>query len=466
MQVIKSSRWCFLSSALALAVLNGAASAATWHVDQTNGDDGNDGETWGEAFETLQAGIAAATTAGDVILVAEGTYVPEDRTEGGDALSVTFLVNAGVTIRGGYPAGGGDQNPYANTTTLSGDLGGGSRAYHVLTAIDPDDDDTLVDGFVITMGEADGSDTNHHDLGGGLRMLAGTPGDNFITVQRCRFIGNDAEFGGAVGLRRNHAGADMFPVFVDCEFIDNESSDDGGAIHNFSADVVVSNSLFAGNISGNRGGGMFIENTCPSFPQCQGYPKSSATVYNSTFADNDADNRGGGLLVQNRSNLTITNAIFWDNTATNGSTEAQQIDMGMTDVTLDVDYTCVEGLSGISGTGNISSDPDFVGSGDYNLTEGSPAINTADPAILIDTPGYLQADSEDWDGDGYTGEPVPDVDVNKRVIGARIDMGAFSKPSKPVNRDSHLFSASRGCLVVLRFLARPASWQSPQPSAQ
>lgn len=88
MQVIKSSRWC-LSGALALSVLAGAANAATWHVDQANGDDGNVGDEWAEAFETLQQALDNAV-ADDIVLVAEGIYVPDERTEGGDALSVTF----------------------------------------------------------------------------------------------------------------------------------------------------------------------------------------------------------------------------------------------------------------------------------------------------------------------------------------------------------------------------------------
>jgi hypothetical protein len=61
-----------------------------------------------------------------------------------------------------------------------------------------------------------------------------------------------------------------------------------------------------------------------------------------------------------------------------------------------VTYSDVDG--GYSGTGNINSDPLFVGSGDYHLQSGSPCIDTGTssgaPAADID------GDSRGYDGDG------------------------------------------------------------------
>jgi len=81
-----------------------------------------------------------------------------------------------------------------------------------------------------------------------------------------------------------------------------------------------------------------------------------------------------------------------------------------------ISYNNIFGCQGcLLGLGNISADPLFVDldNGDYHLLEDSPCINTGDP--------------------NYIAEPnETDLDGNPRIIGGRIDMGAYEFNHIPV----------------------------------
>jgi len=88
-----------------------AGGAATFHVDPVGGDDGADGLGWTTAFRTLERALAAAEVSPgrDEILLAEGSYPGEWRLQ------------SSVVIKGGFPIGGGIQDPDAHRSTLEGD---------------------------------------------------------------------------------------------------------------------------------------------------------------------------------------------------------------------------------------------------------------------------------------------------------------------------------------------------------
>jgi hypothetical protein len=187
----------------------------------------------------------------------------------------------------------------------------------------------------------------------------------------------------------------------------------GGGILNLNGSLTAINTLLSGNSAPN-GGGLHLYGQ-------NGYPGGAATLTNVTLAGNNAASAGGGILLE-AGTLTVTNSIVWGNraavavdsiTATNGAPT--------------VNHSLVEG--GSTGTGNRSSDPQFVSQidadsaptsgGDYHLESSSPAINQGDAAAL-------PADQLDLDGDGDTSEPLPfDRDGNARVADGNVDMGAF-----------------------------------------
>jgi hypothetical protein len=148
-----------------------SVSADTYFVDDSVSTSG-DGSSWAEAFKTLQEGFAAAVT-GDEIRVGQGTYKP------GSTRTDSFVLERVDLLGGwaGFGAGNPDaRDPFTYLTILSGEIGSAGysdNVYHVVTASDSDmvPQDTLVDGFIITLGNGNG--TLADGGGGGIKITDG-----------------------------------------------------------------------------------------------------------------------------------------------------------------------------------------------------------------------------------------------------------------------------------------------------
>src|SRR5437762_1321380 len=106
-----------------------------WYVDASSPAHVPDGNAWSTAYRDLQQALSASTS-GDEIHVADGTYKPTATTD----RTLSFLPKSGVSLLGGY-AGFGAGNPDARdwsayVTTLSGDIGvtgtNTDNSYHVV----------------------------------------------------------------------------------------------------------------------------------------------------------------------------------------------------------------------------------------------------------------------------------------------------------------------------------------------
>ena len=112
--------------------------------------------SWDTACD-LQVALSRSLS-GDKIWVASGTYFP---TSSSDRYS-SFQLKSGVAIYGGFPPAGGDwasRDPKIYSTVLSGDLGlpddNSDNSYHVVYA-NQVDQNSILDGFTITAGHANG----------------------------------------------------------------------------------------------------------------------------------------------------------------------------------------------------------------------------------------------------------------------------------------------------------------------
>jgi hypothetical protein len=76
---------------VALLLTVGYASAERYYVNDAVPSSGN-GSTWGVAFKTIPEAVSAATTAGDEIWIAGGTY----------NINATLNVINGIKIVGGF----------------------------------------------------------------------------------------------------------------------------------------------------------------------------------------------------------------------------------------------------------------------------------------------------------------------------------------------------------------------------
>ena len=155
---------------------------------------------------------------------------------------------------------------------------------------------------------------------------------------------------------------------------------------------------------------------------------------NCTISQNRTDNGGtitdasGAGIFGSIVSATVINTIIWGNTA-NGLPDT--ISSG----SVSVSYSDIEG--GWTGTGNISSDPQFVMPG-YWSNNGT--ANIGDDYWV---PGdfHLKAASPCIDSGTSSGAPSIDIEGTSRPQGAGYDMGAYEyivKQHQPHNHSSNL----------------------------
>ncbi|HEV8113613.1 MAG TPA: right-handed parallel beta-helix repeat-containing protein [Planctomycetota bacterium] len=420
-------------AALGVVLAASPVFAGTLYVDASLASGGNNGSTWADAFQGsggLQAALAAST-AGDQIWVADGTYEP---TAGSDRTQ-SFVTKTGVEVYGGFAGGEvtlGQRDPAVNIATLTGDLAGddgggnlGENSYHVVRG-NGANATALFDGFVVTGGNANGSAATDDDRGGGLLLVsASNP-----TFTRCRVIGNRCTFGGGAGYIRQSS-----PKFYECSFLTNVGGSFGGAFDMFDGVAAqFHRCVFAGNTA-QRAGGVEI------------FSGSTTKLYDCLFHGNTSTGSGGGgaiyvasssapairgcTVVGNVSNVnaaagllasggatTIANSIFYLNTGPGGAQGTLNQISGNTTVS----YSCVQG--GIGGTGNISADPLLVnpGGGDYHTSASSPCADAGNNAAVPAT------STLDLDLTPRFEDAAATADTGSGTIPI-VDMGAYELPN-------------------------------------
>jgi Concanavalin A-like lectin/glucanases superfamily len=377
----------------------------------TNGN----GSSWASAYDDLQDALTVAKYcfAVNQIWVAAGTYYPTSGTD----RTISFQLIDRVSLYGGF-AGTETQlsqrNWVNNPTILSGDidkdnLTDAQNSYHVFynfnTQSDPITSATILSGFTITRGAADGQSNSSHDVGGGMMNVYSSP-----TIRNCIFI-------------------------------DNGAATNGGGIYNLRGNSVVSNCHFDNNACHGSGGGLYNEIFFGSFTNCTfmensaflgagAYNRLSQTVYtNCSFSGNSAGNGGGGMYDDNPNATYLINCILWGNNSTGSVIPSllkqyksntangiaflycypnNSIIQDITTTTLLPCYNCPNG-------GNINPlfqhQPTGLSTlpGDLRLKYASPAINAGTASnnnAVIPTTDYL--------GNPRTG--VPDIGAYEVVI--------------------------------------------------
>ncbi len=356
--------------ALTALLLGGALSAqATIRYVKPTASGSGDGSSWANASANLQAMINASS-AGDQVWVAAGTYKPTTTTN----RSISFSLKNGVAVYGGFNGTEtllSQRNWVTNVTILSGDIGtpgdNSDNSYHVVynSGINST---AVLDGFTITKGRT-GISIFPDNAGGGMLNSYSSP-----TLINCSFSENTAGFGG--GMYNDHSS----PTLTNCSFSGNTTYNGGGGIYNYSSSPTLTNCSFSGNTATFGGGG--ITNISLSSP----------TLMNCSFSGNTTS----GIQNIYSSSPTLTNCILWGN-----GTEIFNVTGSSPTVT----YSIVQG--GYPGTGNLNADPLFVNPPtDLHLQPSSPAINAGTSA----------------------GAPAFDFEGDSRPQGTKFDMGVDEVP--------------------------------------
>jgi len=286
---------------------------------------------WAHAC-TLRTALSRAVI-GQEIWVQAGVHYPGiNRTD-------TFTLKNGVAVYGGFAGSetSHDQRDWqTNQTILSGDIDAndtntdgnfiaetwndiqGSNAYHVVTGSGTNNT-AVLDGFVITAGQANGS--NPHQRGGGMYNDNGSP-----MLTHLIFSGNLAQDGG--GMHNHHSS----PTLTDVTFSGNFSSNgNGGGMHNNdNSSPTLTNVTFRGNEApSHQGGGMLNDYSSPTLTDVtfsvnsarygsgMANYHSNPTLTDVIFSGNSAGRQGGGMF-NIYSSPTLTDVIFSGNLAQNG----------------------------------------------------------------------------------------------------------------------------------------------------
>ncbi|QGW26750.1 choice-of-anchor Q domain-containing protein [Phnomibacter ginsenosidimutans] len=381
---------------------------------KTDGSNANVGNSWVNAYQTIQHAINAAV-ATDEIWVAAGTYKPTttaDRT-------ISFVLKNGVAMYGGFTGTEtqlNQRNHLLNETILSGEIGAANNnsdnTLRVVVATDAGNG-TVLDGFTITGGNANADPSAS---GGGLYIFRST-----LTVARCKITANNAADGGGVA---NVGGA---PVFFDCRFTGNTSTFNGGGMRNDDSKPTLDNCIVSGNLSAS-GGGMsnfsLINNTNPIIRNTVflgnhgsgtggaiSNLSTSPVIVNCSFSGNSAPNTGGGVfnnvsVSEAFSAPVLTNCIIW------GNSSIFSLTGNLTTIT----YSIVQG--GFQGTGNLNLNPLFLSQPPIGLgSTGDLRVQTCSRAV---NGGLNSANPTQIDPVG-----------NPRIVLGTIDMGAYEVQSQP-----------------------------------
>lgn len=256
------------------------------------GASGN-GTSWSDASGDLASALNQAA-AGTEVWVAYGTYKPTSGTD----RSASFQVKAGVKLLGnfnGTETSADQRSTSTPASVLSGEIGQSGtvdNAYNVVL-MENVGDNTAIDGFVITGGNANGQATDNTRIscGGGMYIDA-INGLSKPTIVNCHFVKNLGRDGAAV--YNNGRKGECSPIFVNCTFKGNEAGLDGGAMFNDGrlkgkSNPTLTNCTFERNM-GTYGGAICNateDGTC------------NLTLDNCQFNENAAYLRGGAVFSLN-----------------------------------------------------------------------------------------------------------------------------------------------------------------------
>lgn len=408
-----------------------ATAQTTYYVSAANGNDAANGTAASTPFKTLQKAIAAMTAntaAPEInILVEGGVYKPTDGLANAGDRAVSFnlfrlfgtygndealATGKKLRVEGGYNFTTGQRDFIHNPTYLDGDIGeagnNADNSYHVAIVASAlaTQDSTIVDGFQIRNGYADGGNGGYVSIhpnlalstyyGGGIVLSV-----NFnakIAVQNCVLSNNGTTGGGGAIYNSSTA----LSTFRNCVVANNRSFNVGGGLLNEGqgSSVVLINSLFTGNQA--PFGAAAYENSA-----------NGLNLINCTVAGNTSGNNPAVLYLASGS-MSVSNAIIWGNT---GSFDVNSGALG-------VSHSDVQ--TAVSGDGNISANPQFANSANAAGTDG--LWMTADDGFQI--AGCSPA-KDTGSNDLLPAGIAVDLKFSPRIENAIVDMGAYEAKTPP-----------------------------------
>ena len=287
--------------AVVLIPLFGSAEAADRYVDGNTGSDaGNSCISSADPCATIGRAMSVAS-AGDTLRVGDATYteiliVDKALSIRGESRDGTILQAAADRLQAAdrvISVSDDTGLEISDLTIRHGNTGLNGGGLEIVGG------DLLIEGVLFTNNDADGQ-------GAGLAS-----GNNIIVMNDVVFRDNGnsaASEGGGAFLGDNFAGTD---VTLDHVFFENNAAGAGGGLSLFNVQAVLRGIAFAGNTSGDDGGGLFYEGSNSVV--------SSLELRDVIFIGNSAAGSGGGMYaVTNDTPYSMVNVLFSGNLANLG----------------------------------------------------------------------------------------------------------------------------------------------------
>ena len=288
----------------------------------------NGGNNWTNPANLSRALLEAKTNSNiQEIWVSGGIYYPQLDTLGNTATTMAmFPVRSGLKLYGGLnPATATIATVHSANYTInpadSSLLDGQQVSYHVLL-FDNADSTTLLHGFNILNGNANGVNSDDRN-GGGMVVKMGAP-----RISACFFANNSAA---AHGCGIYSYGS--FAHFDQCVFRSNSSGQYGGAIHCLGNSPEFNHCMFTNNHADVSGGAistlspihtgiynsMFLHNSCGETGGAVNDEYGNTSIINCSFAYNTVTSGIGigGAVFSCALTLDVVNCTFLKNTAVN-----------------------------------------------------------------------------------------------------------------------------------------------------
>jgi hypothetical protein len=391
--------FCFITSASAQTIRYVKAGAI------------GSGSDWGNASGDLQAMINASTS-GDQVWVAAGTYKPKYRADNMSGANPNdrdnaFVLKADVKVYGGFAGNESKLNQRDSSritikTILSGNIGAigdnTDNTYHVVVSAGDVgtaeiNSCSIVDGFALDFYHSIqvSQNTIAASAGGGIFNASSSPILTNVTFSRDTAV----EGGGILNVYSS-------PILTNVIISGNVAEYTGGGISNEYSSPILTNVIISGNITfddgGGQGGGLFNY-------------YSSPVLTNVTISGNSAS-YGGGIYNDSISSPHIRNSIIYGNYSIVDKNSNGIFNSGASHPI--ITYSLVQGSTDES-NGNISGakNPQFVAQlqpgrnvgGNYRLSPSSPVI--------------------DKGNNSYLGGITTDLDGKARIKNGIVDMGAY-----------------------------------------
>ncbi|MEQ9373401.1 DUF4114 domain-containing protein [Coleofasciculus sp. F4-SAH-05] len=268
--------------------------------------------------------------------------------------------------------------------------------------------------------------------GGGLALYGYD--QDYITIEDSTFINNEViqnQEGKANGGGLRVGG---FVTIKNTTVANNRSHEEGGGLwYQGEVPVSITNSTFSGNQAKDEngeglGGGIY-----------SGQWGSQTNIINTTFANNYAGTEAGAIYATSKLH-TLTNTIFYNNTAGNKSQIKQQTNIELIDGGNNLQYPGIltDNPDDVNVTADIQiADPrlgdlqEIDGRLVHPLLEGSPAINagTKKNAPKTDQRGLPRDDQYDIGAFEFAPTPVPSRDEDTATDGSNSGEDNTTEPT-------------------------------------